>query len=330
MDIELRKIVSAIRDYAVEKFSDAEWVDFGYVTEASDLIENHPRLLRSLAFNDDDYSYCATQVVNEALEERPEKIQEVVEHFGVDLWLEEKDERRHQRVFTETRPLVPSPRFWREGYFRLFISHLADHKANVQRLKRELEKWGVSAFVAHTDIEPTREWQLEIEAALFSMDAMLPVLMPGFKESNWTDQEVGVAIGLRKLIIPARRGIDPYGFIGKYQGFQADGRTVGQVAEDVVKILLKSEKTRAQIVRGLSARIKVEVNDQVVTSRLKLIDELKIWSKEQVKEILESVLIRGGEMAEDVQVAFNDLQASHGVVIVPPKVTAFDDDDLPF
>ena len=81
MDIELRKIVSAIRDYAVEKFSDAEWVDFGYVTEASDLIENHPRLLRSLAFNDDDYSYCATQVVNEALEERPEKIQEVVEHF---------------------------------------------------------------------------------------------------------------------------------------------------------------------------------------------------------------------------------------------------------
>ena len=141
---------------------------------------------------------------------------------------------------------------------------------------------------------------MEIEAALFSMDAMLPVLMPGFKESNWTDKEVGVAIGLRKLIIPARRGIDPYGFIGKYQGFQADGRTVGQVAEDVVKILLKSEKTRAQIVRGLSTRIKVEVNDQVVTSRLKLIDELKILSKEQVKEILESVLIRGGEMAEDV------------------------------
>lgn len=252
MNIELQKVVSVIRDYAIEKFSPAEWMDFGYITEASELIENHPRLLRSLAWGDDDYSVCATQVVNEALEEHPEKIQEVIEHFGVDGWLVEEDERRYQRIFAEIRPLAPAPRFWQDGYFRLFISHLVVHKVSVKRLKQELEKWGISAFVAHTDIEPTREWQLEIEAALFSMDALLAVLMPGFKESNWTDQEIGVAIGLRKLIIPARRGLDPYGFIGKYQGFQADGRTVGQVAEDVVKILLRNEKTRAQIVRGLT------------------------------------------------------------------------------
>lgn len=45
MNIELQKVVSVIRDYAIEKFSPAEWMDFGFITEAAELIENHPRLL---------------------------------------------------------------------------------------------------------------------------------------------------------------------------------------------------------------------------------------------------------------------------------------------
>lgn len=111
--------------------------------------------------------------------------------------------------------------FWKTGHFKLFISHLSTFKKTIGHLKTALEKYGISSFVAHEDIEPTKEWQEEIEKGLFSMDALCAVLMPGFKESNWTDQEIGVAVGRSVLIIPIRKDLDPYGFIGKYQGFQS-------------------------------------------------------------------------------------------------------------
>ncbi len=81
--------------------------------------------------------------------------------------------------------------FWEAGHFRLFLSHLSTFKEKTETLKAALKRFGISAFVAHVDIEPTKEWQAEIDAGLFSMDALAAILMPGFKESNWTDQEVG-------------------------------------------------------------------------------------------------------------------------------------------
>jgi nucleoside 2-deoxyribosyltransferase len=46
-----------------------------------------------------------------------------------------------------------------------------------------------------TNIEPTKEWQNEIEAALSTCDALVALLHPGFHVSMWTDQEIGYAMG---------------------------------------------------------------------------------------------------------------------------------------
>ncbi len=45
------------------------------------------------------------------------------------------------------------------------------------------------------------------------MDALCALLIEGFDTSNWTDQEVGAAIGQKKLVIPIIRDLNPYGFI---------------------------------------------------------------------------------------------------------------------
>ncbi len=137
--------------------------------------------------------------------------------------------------------------FWDPHHFRLFLSHLSTYKKNVAALQATLKQYGVSAFVAHVDIEPTKEWQDEIEAGLFSMDALAAILMPGFKDSNWTDQEVGVAFGRGVLVVPIIHGQNPYGFIGKYQGLKTQGKAVSQVADELFKILVKSPKTRPRI-----------------------------------------------------------------------------------
>jgi hypothetical protein len=129
-------------------------------------------------------------------------------------------------------------RLWEPGFLRLFLSHKSQYKAQTAELKRRLRHYGISCFVAHEDIEPTREWQDEIERALFSMDALVVLLTEDFHQSNWTDQEIGVGIGRGVPIIPVRLGRDPYGFIGKYQAVNAKGKKPSEFAQELLRLLL--------------------------------------------------------------------------------------------
>ena len=49
-------LILAIKEAILERFDDSDWKDLGYLTGASQYVNNHPRLLRSLRFGDDDYS----------------------------------------------------------------------------------------------------------------------------------------------------------------------------------------------------------------------------------------------------------------------------------
>lgn len=149
-------------------------------------------------------------------------------------------------------PSIKPPSFWKPGYFRLFLSHLSSFKKQTAILQRALEAFGISAFVAHEDIEPSLEWQREIEGALHTMDALCPLLMPGFKESAWCDQEVGFAVARQLPVIPVRKGLDPYGFIGKYQGIQALGKTIGEVAKEIFQALAISPDTKSKLMKALA------------------------------------------------------------------------------
>ena len=108
-------------------------------------------------------------------------------------------------------------RIWGDGSFRLFLSHKTEVKKEVAELKLKLSLYGINCFVAHEDILPTKQWQDEIESALISMDGFVALLTDRFHDSNWTDQEVGFALGRGVPIIAVRLGLDPYGFIAKFQ-----------------------------------------------------------------------------------------------------------------
>jgi hypothetical protein len=142
---------------------------------------------------------------------------------------------------------------WREDYFHLFLSHVSAHKIAVSKLKHELELRGISAFVAHEDITPSLEWQNEIELALGSMQALAALLTPEFHASNWTDQEVGFALGKGVLVIPVRLGADPYGFIGKVQGISASLNESERLAADLSATLLGHPSTHRHLRKGLAA-----------------------------------------------------------------------------
>lgn len=99
-----------------------------------------------------------------------------------------------------------------------FISYSHLDKELAGSVKRELESCcGFKVFLAHEDIQPSYEWIDEILKQLIACHIFIPILTENFVKSNWTDQEVGIAIAGNKLIIPFKFSIDPHGFMSRYQ-----------------------------------------------------------------------------------------------------------------
>ncbi|MBW7835510.1 MAG: toll/interleukin-1 receptor domain-containing protein [Sphingomonadales bacterium] len=143
---------------------------------------------------------------------------------------------------------VSPPQVWQQNdVFRLFVSHIAIHKDKAKRLKETLASHHIAGFVAHEDITPTKEWQKEIERALFTMDAMLTIHTRGFSESVWTQQEIGFALGRGMKIISLRMDEDPKGFISKDQAILRRGRDAAGVAEEIASILTSDSATKARM-----------------------------------------------------------------------------------
>lgn len=185
--------------------------------------------------------------VQNQLKEDLNKVHNVPNEFVEEIFLEmdiaEDDEWRQKSglLVTGTRVVQSdaSVRIWGADGFRVFLSHKSEVKKETAALKDGLRLFGISCFVAHEDIQPTKAWQDEIENALASMDGFVALMTEKFHDSNWTDQEVGFAFARGVPIVAVRLGKDPYGFIGKFQGLSSTWSTA---VEDIVKILIKNDR----------------------------------------------------------------------------------------
>jgi hypothetical protein len=142
-------------------------------------------------------------------------------------------------------------RLWPDGYFRLFLSHVSLHKSKVSQLKAALLDHGISAFVAHEDIEPSLEWQEEISLALRSMHALAALMTPDFHASNWTDQEIGWALGRGAPVIPIQLDVVPYGFVGKIQAIRGSLDGPDSLASRITLALLRSGQAHIHMRRAI-------------------------------------------------------------------------------
>lgn len=125
-------------------------------------------------------------------------------------------------------------RIWKDG-FRLFISHSSVQKFIAARLQSRLAEFGINAFVAHSDIEPSSIWKNEIEIALRSMHAMVALVSPDFNNSVWANQEVGYALGRSIAILPVIAGSTPMGFLGEIQGLPITASLPSLIVEKLMK-----------------------------------------------------------------------------------------------
>ena len=223
-------------------------------------------------------------------------------------------------------------RMWKPGYFRLFISHLSECKESASNLKECLQNFGIDGFVAHEDITPSKEWEQEIEAALFSLDALCAIVVPGFEKSNWCDQEVGIALGRKKMVFSIKKGKDPYGFFGKYQALPSQ-RNANDMAQDLTKAICVNEFTRGEYFTKLVNLVLNASSDTIALKFIQVLSEAEHLDKQYVGLLHDNFTSNQTIMKENVLAAVNPLFRKYGLSelqIVIPSNTQDDDMDLPF
>lgn len=186
---------------------------------------------------------------------------------------------------------------------RVFLSYHHSARKTAGRVKHCLSALGMQVFLAHEDLEPSTEWQQEILLWLRRCDIFIPLLTKSYHASSWTDQETGIAVSLKKQILPLKFSIDPYGFIGKFQALKAR-KVPEETCWKVVHALASRPAFRRALKNGaINTFVRSKSFDESGRIAANLL-KLEPFSRAQLKCIVEggakNQQIYGGRAARDV------------------------------
>lgn len=221
---------------------------------------------------------------------------------------------------------------WANGYFRLFISHLTKDKIAARNLKICIKAYGIDCFVAHEDIRVSKEWEVEIENALFSMDALCAIVTPNFRNSDWCDQEVGIALGQKKAVLPISKKMMPYGFFGKYQALKSNEKNANEIAKALWLVITENIKTR-QIYfdKFLSLIVNSATKDEAL-ERLRILKECRNTNQGVAIALREKYQETSVMTEKEVVANLNDFFTQYNIEKIKNSISVpvQDNDDLPF
>jgi hypothetical protein len=221
---------------------------------------------------------------------------------------------------------------WERGYFKMFISHLTIDKIYVSQLKVILNSIGISCFVAHEDIEPTKVWQDEIVKALKTANALCALISTKFIESTWCDQEVGFGLGRGILCISLIHGRDPYGILGMTQGLKCNNKDLKTIAIEIFDILCTNDKTREKYTRCIADLLLQSTDKPSASKWLKVVEHMKLDNTTLLEYIrqhfTENKILKDKELINKVDSILH--QHSLAPIEIVPAATTINDDDLPF
>ncbi len=212
-------------------------------------------------------------------------------------WYKAMEKRVDQLERFEEREAVQPPVVGRLSYDRIhvFLSHKHDDVEVAKELKSVFERFGASAFVAHEDIRPSAAWQKVILRHLTVVcNIFIPILTKRFHESEWTDQEAGIAVGRGMVIAPIKVDVDPYGFMEVSQAVSLRGTHPVTFHSTCVELLsgIASEypELKGAIKKCTTRSLKASHTYDQAGASSKALLEFATFTPEEANEIAQIVL----------------------------------------
>lgn len=179
----------------------------------------------------------------------------------------------------------------------LFLSYLVSDTAVVKEVSSEIERRGIRCFYAGGRIEDADEWLRAIEQALHRCDALVAFVQPAFPRSEWTDQEVGYALGQKKLVIPVMLQADftPYGFFRRFQAIEGTGHA-SEVAQRITEALWRPGSVRPLLIARLLVHLSQRRDQEGI---LQAIERLEGLGGHEVDAISFAQAVRRNRLLQD-------------------------------
>ena len=170
------------------------------------------------------------------------------ESAGCDDGFEVSDVQLAPSTDVDSSPIIANRElpFWKDGFFRVFISHAHEQEKTANNLSQALRYYGITAFVAKNDINAGETWRAVIENALFTSNALVAILTPKFHYSQWCQQEVGFGLGRNIFCLPLKKSerSNPSGVFGKCQALDVTSdKDAKIVAKKIFDSFSSNEKT---------------------------------------------------------------------------------------
>jgi TIR domain len=169
----------------------------------------------------------------------------------------------------------------------IFLSYSHKSRRLAGELKEGLESFGFAVFLAHEDLKPSVPWRREILRNLRQCDVFIPILTRGFMESEWTDQETGIALALKKKIIALKVHENPYGFIGAFQALKWNKASPDAICWEITECLHEESRFAQGVKDGVIEVFLSGTDFDEVASTVKKLLRFRPFSAKQLHRIIE-------------------------------------------
>lgn len=133
MDQRLRnKLILSMKRCIVVRFTPSDWDELAYLTNGHDIIHNHPRLLRSLYFGDDDYDGHIFEVLESLISQDISNLQIIIDYLDLPEYLKENSPKEFEELYGHTQPLL-------DGLEDVAITNSFELNQHILRIRRAIE-----------------------------------------------------------------------------------------------------------------------------------------------------------------------------------------------
>lgn len=210
MDKSQGKELLEIKKTIVKQFGQSEWLDFGFYLGCGDIIENHPRLLRSLNFGDEDYEGNVLSVLNEIIKRDKENFDEMKGYLSdkysapqVSEYISTAHEEVPKRMITFSPQVFDIPtKLQNDKLVTVMLPF--DQQDSFKAVKKACDNLGLDCKKAD-DIWENSTFIQDIFELIFTSK----VIVADFTGKNPNVfYEVGIAHTLGKTVIPITQSIN--------------------------------------------------------------------------------------------------------------------------